>query len=150
MAYKSARSYYLETPDSESSSWIDAMVSAKRYTCTATISLACAVLSMPIKSILTYFHDSIYWPVIISLSFPGFTWGGFSKCTPTCPGRKQKSSNQGWYQRQASIYSKGWCWVAVTKHSWIGYPRAFHILWIEHAKMPLHQEGFRNFHLPCE
>ena len=48
----------LGNPDSESSSWIDTMVSGNRYSCTATISLACFVLSSPIHSSFNYF---VFW-----------------------------------------------------------------------------------------
>ena len=74
---KSDRSSSLKTTESESSSWINMMVSGNIYARTATIYLKWAVLSMSIKLSLSYLLDYMYCPVIISSYLRIFSWSSF-------------------------------------------------------------------------
>ena len=52
--------------------------------------------------LITYIGQSLY--PHISWFFPGVN---FLNCPSTCPRRQHQYINQGWLQRQASIYNKG-------------------------------------------
>ena len=121
------------------------MVPGNIYSYRATISLTCVVLSMPSKSRLTYFIDYIYCSVTISSYFPGFLLNKHFSVSSNIP--KAQAAIQ--YSR-VSINSMGRCWVITITLSWIGYLRACHLVWTEHTKPLLHQEGFCNFYFPCE